>query len=218
LDSFRASRFACTASWVEWMYCGECLDGCRAAAARAQPNTQLAAVSWSCGSQACAVLHPCKRCMSPTQCGASGYSMKSCRSSYKSGLSVALQLSPPQACCTCATALQRHTALANTMASSCGDYAGQQKKFVCTCTTWCLAPTRTHTMRSRTCSHQLVAQQDCCALALVGRFLLLLAAAVRGPSAGSPAARPRGEGGVPGPSRSLQHEGACGVAPMCTVV
>lgn len=80
------------------------------------PTHSLQPCLGSCGSQACAVLHPCKSCMSPAQCGASGYSMKSCRSSYKSGLSVALQLSPPQACRTCATALQRHTALANTLA------------------------------------------------------------------------------------------------------
>lgn len=67
--------------------------------------------------------------------------------------------------------------LVNTMANSCGDYVGWQKDFSHTCTIWCLAHTRT--MRSRMCSHQFVAQLDCCALALVGRFCHLSAAVKR---------------------------------------
>lgn len=58
IESGQIQHKVCLYSIVAWIgCCVECLYGCRASAAWAQPNTQLAAVSWSCGWQACAVLH-----------------------------------------------------------------------------------------------------------------------------------------------------------------
>lgn len=205
VDRF-STRFACTASWggvdvvwSAWMVAEHQLHGHHSThSLQPCPGRVGGRPLLSCTMQPLHVSSMVQVLSAPS------FTTKSCCSSYKSGLPVALQLLSPQACRTCATALQRHTALVNTMASSCGDYVGQQKEFVRTCTTWCLA--HTHTMRSRICSHSLLLSKTVVPWPWsVGFFTLLLLSG--GTSAGRPALRPQGGGGVPGSQSLSQHEG-----------